>query len=63
LELRWAMVDVAFPAVLFAANGVVAVLNAHAYGRSADTRDLAATIAWVGSTAYWLIRLMLEVGI
>ena len=57
------MVDVAFPAALFAANGVVAVLNAHAYGKSADTRDLAATIAWAGSTAYWLIRLVLEVGI
>ena len=57
------MADVAFPAVLFAANGVVAVLNAHAYGKTADTRDLAATIAWAGSTAYWLIRLVLEVGI
>lgn len=62
MELGWAMVDAAFPAVLFMANAVVALLNARAYGKTADTRDLAATIAWGGSTAYWLFRLVLEVG-
>lgn len=56
------MVDVWFPAALFAVNAAVALLNAHAYGKTADTRDLAATIAWAGSTAYWLIRLVLEAG-
>ena len=55
------MSDVAFPAVLAVANAVVAVLNARAYGRSAETRDLAATIAWAGSTAYWMLRLVMEV--
>ena len=56
------MNDVIFPAVLAVANGVVAVLNARAYGVTAETRDLAATIAWAGSTAYWLLRLVMEVG-
>jgi hypothetical protein len=56
------LIDVWFPAVLFVANAIVALLNAHAYGKTADTRDLAATIAWGGSTAYWLTRLILEVG-
>lgn len=55
------MVDVAFPAVLFVGNGVVAVLNAYAYVKSADTRDLVASIVWAGSMAYWLVRLILEV--
>lgn len=55
------MNDVAFPAVLALANGIVAVLNARAYGATAETRDLAATVAWAGSTAYWMLRLVMEV--
>ena len=56
------MPDVAFPAFLSVANGIVAVLNARAYGRTAETRDLAAAVAWAGSTAYWLVRLAMQVG-
>ena len=55
------MTDIAFPAVLAGANAVVAVLNASAYGDTGETRDLAATVAWFGSTIYWLIRLVVEV--
>lgn len=55
------MSDVAFPAVLAVANGIVAVLNARAYGATAETRDLVATVAWAGSTAYWMLRLVMEV--
>ena len=55
------MVDIAFPSVLAGANAVVAVLNASAYGDTGETRDLAATVAWFGSTIYWLIRLVVEV--
>lgn len=38
------MPDVAFPAFLSVANGIVAVLNARAYGRTAETRDLTAAM-------------------
>lgn len=55
------MPDVVFSAILAVANGIVAVLNARAYGATDETRDLAATIAWAGSTAYWMLRLVMEV--
>ena len=55
------MIDIAFPAVLAGANAVVAVLNARVYGDTGKTCDLAVTVAWFGSTIYWLIRLVVEV--
>ena len=55
------MDDVAFAAVLFAVNGIVALLNARAYGKTAEARDFAAALAWAGSTAYWLLKFVMGV--
>lgn len=38
------------------ANAVVAWLNVRAWREGGDARDFAAAIAWVGSAAYWLLR-------
>jgi hypothetical protein len=50
------MLDVTFGLVLCAANVVVTALNVSVWRDTGDSRDLAATVAWAGSSAYWLVR-------
>lgn len=50
------MLDVTLGLVLCAANVVVTALNASAWRDTGEGRDLAATVAWAGSSAYWLVR-------
>ena len=50
------MSDLLLALALAALNGCVAVLNAQAYGKTGEDRDLYATIAWAGSMLYWLYR-------
>lgn len=56
------MTDAAWCATLAALNAVVAYLNARAYGRTGELRDLWAAVAWLGSTAYWLVRAAVAMG-
>ena len=51
------MTDVAFSALLMIANAAVAWLNMTAWNETRERRDMAAAIAWVGSTCYWAVRL------
>lgn len=42
--------------ILAALNAIVAALNAKAYHETHRASDLWATVAWVGSMLYWMIR-------
>ncbi len=50
------MLDVKASLILAFANLVVVLLNADAWAFSREPRDLAATVAWLGSTLYWVVR-------
>lgn len=42
------------------ANAVVAWLNVLSWRKTDDPKDFAASIAWIGSAAYWLLRVVLS---
>lgn len=42
--------------ILAALNAIVAALNAKAYAETHRASDLWATVAWLGSMGYWMIR-------
>lgn len=50
------MLDVTFGLMLCAASVVATALNASAWRDTGESRDLAATVAWAGNSAYWLAR-------
>ena len=52
------MLDVAFGSLLVVANLVVTWLNALAWDETGERRDMCATLAWAGSTCYWLVRVV-----
>lgn len=53
--------DMTFSGVLCLANAVACALNFRVYKKTSEARDMAAAIAWMGSTVYWLVRLLAEV--
>lgn len=46
--------DTTWRVFLATANAIVAALNLLAYSKSKEARDLFATIAWMGSTTFWI---------
>lgn len=52
--------DTTFQITLCFMNMAVALMNLSSYINTDDKRDLAAAVAWFGSTGYWLWRAMIS---
>lgn len=55
------MTDIAFSALLTFANLMVAWLNVIAWDETCERRDMVASVAWIGSTCYWAVRLAVAI--